>query len=182
MTSPNIHAFYFPAVGEVVEILSFLKKEGLDRFMFFDRNAVIDYFEDYTAGNWLLVFTSSENLEDNLDFEDECEDKGAKKVADDVKKRVAKAFDKDWKTIMTDDKVFVSFNADLDQIEEIDGKIRLKMMNAECDIFGNATSNLLNCNYWWIQEQEVEGKQLREDRIKEIVQGEGLNLVDPYSF
>ena len=177
-----MYAFYFPAVGEVVEIIEFLKKEGLDRFMFFDRDAVVDYFEDYTAGNWLLAFTSSENLDENLDFEDECEDKSAKKVADNIKHLVFEAFDKDWKTVMTADKVFVSFNANLNQIEETDGKIRLKMMNAECDIFGNGNSNEINCNYWWIQEQEIEGKQLREDRIKEIVQNEGLSLVDPYSF
>ena len=182
MTSSHMYAFYFPAVGEVVEMIDFLKKEGLERFMFFDRNAVVDYFEDYTAGNWLLAFTSSEYLEDNLDFEDECEDKGAKKAADDVRQRVSEAFSKDWKTVMTEDKVFVSFSANLNQIEEVDRKIRLKMMNAECDIFGNGKSNKINCNYWWIQEQEVEGKQLREDRIKEIVQDEGLSLVDPYNF
>ena len=182
MTSSNINAFYFPAVGEVVEILEFLKKEGLDRFMFFDRNAVVDYFEDYTAGNWLLAFTSSENLDDNLDFEDEIDDKGGKKVKDDVRERIAKAFDQDWKKVMTPDKVFVSFAAALDQIEEVDRKIRLKMMNAECDVFGSGKSNEINCNYWWIYETKVEGKQLRTDRIKEIVMNEGLKLVDPYSF
>jgi len=178
----TLFAYYFPAVGEVVEILDFLKKEGLDRFMFFDRNAVVDYFEDYTAGNWLLAFTSSENLDDNLDFEDEIEDKSGKKAKNDVKQRISEAFNKDWKTVMTDDKVFVSFTANLDQIEEVDRKIRLKMMNAECDIFGNGKSNEVNCNYWWIYETQVEGKQLRTDRIKEIVTNEGLSLVDPYSF
>ncbi len=176
------YVFYFPAIGEVVEFIEFLKKEGLDRFMIFDRNAVVDYFEDYTAGNWLLAFTSSENLDDNLDFEDELDDKGGKKVTEDVKKRISESFDKDWKTVMTDDKVFVSFNANLNQIEEIDGKIRLKMMNAECDIFGSGNSNKINCNYWWIYETKVEGKQLRTERIKEIVTDEGLSLIDPYSF
>ncbi|NHI94496.1 MAG: hypothetical protein EAX96_18540 [Candidatus Lokiarchaeota archaeon] len=178
-----MYAYYFQTIGDVVEIIEFLKKENLlDRFMFFDRNAAVDYFEDYTAGNWLLAFTSTDNLDDNLDFEDEIEDKNGKKITKDINQRILKSFNQDWKTVMTDDKVFVSFNVELDRIEEIDGQIRLKMMNAECDIFGTASSSDINCNYWWIQEQEIEGKQLREDRIKEILQDQGISIVEPYNF
>ncbi|MHA1797260.1 MAG: hypothetical protein ACTSVY_02330 [Candidatus Helarchaeota archaeon] len=183
MASLNAYSYYFQTSNDVVEILQFLKDENLlDKFMFFDRNATVDYLEDFTAGNWLLNFIAKENLDDNLDFEDELDDKGAKKVSETIKSEALKLFDRDWSTVVTDDKSFVCFNLNLDQFEEMDRKIRLKMMNAECDIFGNGESDKINCNYWWIKEQEIKGKQLREYRIKEIVEAEGFSIIEPYQF